>query len=117
MGIFQNVTVTHAGSGFQCNSNLYGMVDDVSPSMHGCVLPHPALCVATTTLGCFNDTGLPVPHGAPCGSLFPQYQPQVHDRVTIEDCAKACWAVKATAAGIDAGNHCFCGDAQVANLP
>merc|ERR1712093_327836 len=109
------ITVTKARSGFHCNGNVYGSASDVSPTMQGCLMPnHPPVCSFESTLGCFNDTGLPVPSGAPCGSFLPQYQPQVHDRVTLEACAAACWLANLTAAGIDAGNHCFCGDTSAA---
>ena len=40
--------------------------------------------------------------------------PSLHDRVTLEACASACHDSKLPVAGIDAGNHCFCGtDAEL----
>ena len=61
--------------------------------------------------------------------VLPIYQAQLHDRVTVQACAEACDSLQHTAAdadadtttpavhgeavrlaGIDAGNHCFCGD-------
>ena len=40
---------------------------------------------------------------------MPKFVPALHDRVTQNNCAAACAADKLTLAGIDAGNHCFCG--------
>lgn len=35
----------------------------------------------------------------------------VHDKTTLELCAAACFEAKLAVAGIDAGNHCYCGAA------
>ena len=56
-------------------------------------------------LGCYDDSTV----GA--YGLLPSPQPQLHDRVTLEACAAACASHALTVAGIDAGNHCTCGDA------
>lgn len=66
-------------------------------------------CHLVRVLGCYDDSTLG-PYG-----LLPSPQPQLHDRVTLEACAAACGGHALTVAGIDAGNHCSCGDAK--NLP
>ena len=38
-------------------------------------------------------------------------QAQLHDEVTLEACASACDGLHLPVAGIDGGNHCFCGSA------
>lgn len=63
--------------------------------------PPPTECRPAETLGCFNYTGV-------TDSLLPNYQPQLHDLVTLETCAKACWSMNLTAAGVAKGNRCFC---------
>ena len=66
----------------------------------------PHQCAKAKNLGCYNDTNF---------LALPSYQPQVHDKVTFESCASACFRFGATAlAGIDAGNHCYCGRAVAA---
>ena len=65
--------------------------------------PPPHTCVQTKVVGCYNDTDTTAP-------VLPEYQPQLHDKVTIEACASACFGLKQTLAGIDAGNHCYCGN-------
>lgn len=64
--------------------------------------PPPHRCTKTKTFGCYNDTTF---------LALPNYQPQIHDKVTFESCASACGdSLGSTAlAGIDAGNHCYCG--------
>ena len=37
------------------------------------------------------------------------HQPQLHDHVTLESCAAACHRARLALAGVDAGNHCWCG--------
>lgn len=68
--------------------------------------PPPHACSKATVEGCYNDTA---------GDLMPSYQPQLHDHVTFEACASACFSATMTLAGIDAGNHCFCGNATPAS--
>ena len=34
---------------------------------------------------------------------------ELHDRVTMEDCAAACFAANQSVAGVLGGNHCSCG--------
>jgi hypothetical protein len=63
-------------------------------------------CNLTEVLGCFDDTAR--------GSILPDFQPQTHDRTTVKVCAAACAGTKAkrdAVAGIDGGNHCYCGAA------
>jgi hypothetical protein len=43
------------------------------------------------------------------GQWLPKYIPALHDVVTLENCAAACAGLKLGLAGIDAGNHCWCG--------
>ena len=47
---------------------------------------------------------------------LPAYQPQLHDKVTLENCAGACDVLKLQLAGIEAGNHCWCGP-SVSGVP
>ena len=57
-------------------------------------------CKRVAVQGCFNDTGW-ASRGA---GILPLYQPQVHDKVTYEVCASACYSLKSSyLAGIDAG--------------
>jgi hypothetical protein len=64
-------------------------------------------CTVAALLGCLDDTSCPT--GACQRPLLPRYQPQLHDKVTLEACAAACHQHRLGVAGIDAGNHCFCG--------
>jgi hypothetical protein len=70
--------------------------------------PPPPSCHQTKVVGCYNSSSA---NGGSTGMSpwLPNYQPQVHDRVTLEDCAGACDDVKMPLAGVDAGNHCWCG--------
>jgi hypothetical protein len=52
---------------------------------------------------CYNDSQL--------RGLGLAFQTQVHDHTTLEICAAACFLAKLPVAGIDAGNHCYCGAA------
>ena len=63
-------------------------------------------CVLDTVHGCYNDSAWStVPY-----RILPLHQAQLHDKVTYESCASACAALNASyLAGIDGGNHCFCG--------
>ena len=64
-------------------------------------------CTVASLLGCFDDTGCG--HGGCANTLLPQYMPEMHDHVTLEACASACKSSNLAVAGIDNGNHCFCG--------
>eukprot|EP01043_Picozoa_sp_COSAG02_P006347 COSAG02_NODE_179_length_31090_cov_49.813785_38_plen_569_part_00 len=64
-------------------------------------------CVMSALRGCFQDDNCST-GGCP-NPLLPHYQAQLHDKVTLGACALACHALSSTIAGIDAGNHCFCG--------
>jgi hypothetical protein len=59
-------------------------------------------CAVGTFVGCYNDTGM---------RLLPKLQPQLHDVVTLENCASACYTASTALAGVDGGNHCSCGNA------
>ena len=62
-------------------------------------------CVAGEQEGCFN-----VSRSAPGGdAVLPAYVPSLHDHVTVEGCAAACFSLNATVAGIEGGSHCYCG--------
>ena len=68
----------------------------------------PPHCTVQAASGhrCFNDTVR--------GSVLPVPEPGTHDKTTLQVCAAACYedrhqGVFNTLAGIDAGNHCFCG--------
>ena len=76
--------------------------------------PPPPSCHQTKMVGCYNaSTG-----GGSSGMSpwLPAYQPQLHDKVTLENCAGACDALKLPLAGIEGGNHCWCGR-SVASVP
>ena len=64
----------------------------------------PARCSAAATgqIGCFNITQ----HA----SLLPVEEGEFHDRLTLENCASQCFFYKHPVAGVDAGNHCRCGN-------
>jgi len=55
----------------------------------------------SSEMRCFDDTVR--------GSLLPTAEPSTHDRNTLEVCASACFGQKYALAGIDEGNHCYCG--------
>jgi hypothetical protein len=69
-------------------------------------------CKVATTLGCFNDD--PTGGGA---AVLPTSRPENHDRLTLENCAGLCAGSNLPVAGIDGGNHCFCGTAVDATTP
>jgi hypothetical protein len=73
--------------------------------------PPPAVCGVASLLGCFDDTDCQRGCTSP---LLPRYQAQLHDKVTLGACASACVSLRLAVAGIDGGNHCFCG--SVADL-
>ena len=116
---FENITITNYRGHGDCE-NVYGTAVNVSPSMAGCLnrtnpppphpSPPPAACRVKAVLGCFNDSAVG-PYG-----LLPAPQQQLHDKVTLEACASACSAPHTanidayTVAGVDAGNHCSCGN-------
>ena len=91
---------------------------NITPPLHrgvGCgggpPAPPPPVCKPAKTLGCFDDT-----HAGSYG-LLPHAQTQLHDLVTLENCAGACAVIKQPVAGVDGGNHCSCGAAaDVAKL-
>ena len=66
-------------------------------------------CRFSRALGCFNDTDCP---SCSAGPVLPVHQPQLHDKVTLPACASACHALSYAVAGVDGGNHCFCGNAS-----
>ena len=51
--------------------------------------------------GCYNVSGK---------AVLPTPARSYHDRLSLENCAAQCVALNLTVAGIDAGNHCNCGD-------
>ena len=77
--------------------------------------PPPPSCHQTTVVGCYNASSA---GGGSAGMQpwLPASQPQLHDKVTLENCAGACDALKLPLAGIEAGNHCSCGT-SVAGVP
>lgn len=66
------------------------------------------VCRLSHALGCYNDTDCQSCSTGPV--VLPVYQPQLHNKVTQSVCASACHALNFTVAGIDGGNHCFCGN-------
>lgn len=77
--------------------------------------PPPPVCRQAQVVGCYNASS---GSGGSVGMSpwLPAYQPQLHDRVTLENCAEACDALTLPLAGIEAGNHCWCGR-SVAGVP
>lgn len=69
-------------------------------------------CKLSQAVGCYNDTDC---QSCAAGPVLPAYQPALHDKVTRPACAAACHGLGYTLAGIDAGNHCFCGNASDLN--
>ena len=110
--VLENFTVQAFSALGSCSNADVHAVGAVSPKLPPCTNstrppppPSPApsrKCAATATLGCYNDAG---------AQLLPKLQPQLHDHVTIENCASACFGAGSKVAGIDGGNHCSCGDA------
>ena len=72
--------------------------------------PPPRACVLSKVVGCFNDTADPWGPMVLTGPV----QTQLHDHVTLGNCASACAGLELAVAGIVAGNHCHCG--SVVNL-
>lgn len=71
--------------------------------------PPPPLghCTKAKNVGCYNDSSF---------LALPNHQPQLHDKVSFESCASTCSSLygSTSLAGIDAGNHCYCGKALAA---
>ena len=74
--------------------------------------PPKRVCKVLKNLGCFNDSKYSVP------ALLPHKHEELHDRVSLENCAAACAGSAAAAsdggnittiAGVSGGNHCTCG--------
>jgi polygalacturonase len=116
LGFFlENFTVKSFSTLGSCSNADVHLVGSVSPTFPPCTNSTPAppppppspswKCTVVATVGCYNDTGV---------QLLPKLQPQLHDHVTMENCAAACFSSSSKIAGIDGGNHCSCGDA-VAN--
>jgi hypothetical protein len=118
---FSNITITGARAGYTCEY-VYGTATDVSPPMTDCLNhggpppqppppppappapppPAPHHCaIQAAGQRCYNDTAR--------GSLLPVAQPSTHDKTTLQICASACFDGKHGLAGIDGGNHCYCG--------
>ena len=76
------------------------LTSPTSPGLSKTPKPKPK-CNLTKVLGCYNDTDR--------GSILPDFQPQTHDLTTIDVCAQACSKAAKSVAGIDGGNHCYCG--------
>lgn len=64
--------------------------------------PH-RTCTVATQLGCFDNS-----KGA---AVLTLEEEQYHDDVTLENCAGLCAAAQMLVAGVDGGNHCWCGPA------
>ena len=118
---FENISITGARAGYHCEY-VYGTATGVTPPMTDCLNrggpapkppappprppspppPAPHRCtVQSQGQRCFNDTVR--------GSLLPTPEPSTHDKSTLEVCALACFGQKHVLAGIDEGNHCYCG--------
>jgi hypothetical protein len=66
------------------------------------------------TVGCFNISDWKV--GA-TGPVLPSYQSSVHGKLTIENCASACYKAQLALAGVEGGRDCFCGAASDLGTP
>lgn len=108
----ENFTVKSFSAVGTCSNADVRLRGSVSPRFPTCTnstpLPPPPppqppsrKCKVVASIGCYNDTG---------ATLLPKLQPQLHDHVTFENCALACFAANSKIAGIDGGNHCSCGD-------
>ena len=101
-----NVTVKHfsgAGSCTYAQVNTHN-IHPVLPRGPGCGGPPPPNCtISTTGQACYDDS-----QNEGLGLAFQQ---AVHDHTTLELCADACFENHMPVAGIDRGNHCFCGAA------
>ena len=67
-----------------------GMSRQQIPNDDSTAAAHAPGCSLSKALGCFNDSSCASgdPHCAG-DVLLPKYQPQLHDKVTLEDCALA----------------------------
>ena len=119
--MFHNITIIGARSPYHCEF-VYGTALDVSPSMVNCLnrggpppkppppppppTPSPSplhhCTIQTAKQRCYNDTVR--------GSVLPVAEPLTHDKTTLQVCASACFEGTHSLAGIDEGNHCYCGD-------
>ena len=95
----------HAAEAYTPLSVMHGWVP---PAVVTPPPPPSRVCTRSKVVGCFNDTA-----GAGMVLTGPE-QYQLHDHVTLGNCASACAGIKLAVAGIDGGNHCRCG--SVANL-
>ena len=98
------ISVHGGSSGSTVNATLAPSAPFTAPHSPA---PHHG-CKMGAVLGCYttngtSDKGMPHP-------LLPKYQPQLHDMVTVENCAAACFHSNSKLAGIVGGNHCACGD-------
>ena len=112
-----NFTVKKFKALGMCENAAVELVGDISPAFPPCTnstpnppppppkpSPPPAkhqCTIQTKNQRCFDDTA--------SGSLLPVPEPSTHDKVTLEVCALACFDGNHSLAGIDAGNHCWCG--------
>jgi hypothetical protein len=71
--------------------------------------PPKTKCRVQNYMGCFK-----VGVGA---AILPSAQEQLHDRVTLEDCAAACHAAELDVAGVRGGDHCACGTMSDVSTP
>ena len=110
--VLDNFTVESFSSLGSCSNADVHLVGLVSPKVPQCTNSTPSpppppppppsrKCTVTVSVGCYNDTD---------AQLLPKLQPQLHDRVTMENCASACFSASSKIAGIGGGNHCSCGD-------
>ena len=72
--------------------------------------PPGVVCKVATLLACLNIA-------APAQDLLPVYRAELHDHVSLENCAAGCHASKMGVAGIDGGNHCHCGPLSALSGP
>ena len=107
-----NFTVKHFKALGTCENAAVELVGHISPAFPACTNstpnppppPPPAkhhCTVQTKNQQCYDDTA--------SGSLLPVPEPSTHDKVTLQVCASACFDGKHGLAGIDGGNHCWCG--------
>jgi hypothetical protein len=82
--------------------------DALSSPCPSCCLPTSnrteAPCTVGADVGCYESDGQAPP-------LLPIAHTELHDHVTLENCATRCFADNLSVAGIRGGNHCSCGEA------